>query len=168
MYCQMCAAELQPGLNYCNRCGAAVNSSAITTGGELVAVDIKSPVRTIGVSICLTTLVGLAILFLGLAGLATTSRPLPPDVLIVVSAVGFITLGAIVISLMHLLSRLMQLPTTTTQTRRPAQLKPSETKELPSAQAGAYLPLSSVPGASVTEHTTRTFHPVYKEPPAKG
>jgi len=164
MYCQTCGTEVQPGLNYCNRCGAAVNSAAITTGQELVPVDIKSPIRTIGITICLTTLLGMAILFIGLGGLASWS--LPPDALIAVGAVGFATLAAIVISLLHLLSRFLQLPAAH-QTRRPAQMKQPETKELPSMQAATYLPLSSVPASSVTEHTTRTFHPVYQEPRAK-
>lgn len=126
-------------------------------------MDIKSPVRTLGVTICLTTLLGLAILFIGLAGLA--SWQLSPDVLIVVGVVGFLTLAVTVISLIHLLSRLLQLPPAQ-QSRRPAQLKKSETKELPAAQAGTYLPPSFVPQSSVTDHTTRTFPLIYKEPRA--
>ena len=165
MYCQTCGTEIQTGLNYCNRCGGVVNSS-LALRPEPVLVDIKSPVRTLGATITLTTLLGLSILFFAVGGLASTERPLPSDILGVVSVVGLLMILIIDVMLIRILSRIVQLPVAPalpTQTKRP------ESRELHPPAAQTYMPASTepLPAASVTDHTTRTFHPVYKEPRVK-
>ncbi|HEV7902919.1 MAG TPA: hypothetical protein VGO96_03670, partial [Pyrinomonadaceae bacterium] len=72
MYCQTCAAEIQPGLNYCNRCGAVVNASLTnrTETATPALVDLKSPVRTLGAAVTLTTLIGITIIFVALDGMS--------------------------------------------------------------------------------------------------
>ena len=168
MYCQACAAEIQPGLNYCNRCGAVVNTSLTSRPETAMAlVDLKSPVRTLGTAVTLTTLIGITIIFIALDGMS--GRALPPELLGMMAAAGFFLILVIDVMLIRILSRLVQLPVVApphqVQKQRP------ETRELRPTPAQTYVPSSStdpLPVASVTDHTTRTFHPVYKEPQAKG
>ena len=157
MYCQFCGTECQPGLNYCNRCGAAVSTSQLQKQ-EIAPLDISGPVRIIGVTVCLTTLIGFAILFIGVSGLASWN--VGTDPLMATIMVGLLTILGIDISLIRILSRLIN---TAQGGRRPLLFKKpaSNTSELPPAQ---HAPALHSPGASVTEHTTRTFAPVYKEP----
>lgn len=167
MYCQACAAEIQTGLNYCNRCGAVVNASLSTrTETPAALADLKSPVRTIGAAVTLTTLIGITIIFMALDGMS--ARALPPELLGMMGAAGFFLILVIDVMLIRILSRLVQLPVaapapTQTQFKRP------ETRELHTPQAQTYMPAATdpLPMSSVTDHTTRTFHPVYKEPRAK-
>lgn len=158
MYCQTCGTECQPGLSFCNRCGATVNARQ-----ELAPVDIRSPVRVLGVTICLTTLVGLAILFIGLSGMASWS--VKPEVIGPLGVTGLLVLLGINLSLIRLLSRL--LGTTPQKSRSLPFTKSSATKELyapPPPQYVPTLPATGTPISSVTDHTTRTFAPVYREP----
>ena len=158
MYCPTCGAECQPGLNFCNRCGAAVGG-ALSTRQELVPVDLRSPVRVLGVTIALTTLIGLTILFFGLAGLA--SWQIHADNITAIGIVGLLVLLGIDFSLIRLLSRVLGV----TPQRRQLSLpftKQSATKELYTPPHYAPTLPEGVP--SVTEHTTRTFSPVYREP----
>ncbi len=166
MYCQTCAAEIQPGLNYCNRCGAIVNASLTVRPEPPALVDLKSPVRTIGAAVTLTTLLGITIIFVALDGMS--GRALPPELLGLMGAAGFFLILVIDVMLIRILSRLVQLPVAAPILA--AQLKRPEPKELSHAPAQTYVPASTdpLPVASVTEHTTRTFHPVYKEPRLKG
>jgi hypothetical protein len=169
MYCQTCAAEIQPGLNYCNRCGAVVNASLTNrpeTPAAAVLFDLNSPVRTIGASVTLTTLIGITIIFIALDGMS--GRALPAELLGILGAAGFFLILVIDVLLLRILSRLVQLPVAALapqlHTKRP------EMRELPTPQAQTYMPAATdpLPVSSVTEHTTRTFHPIYKEPQARG
>lgn len=170
MYCQACGTEIQPGLNYCNRCGAVVNSSLSVpaTRPEAMLIDIKSPVRTLGATITLTTLLGLTILFIAVGGLASAERQLPADLLGVVSVVGLLMILIIDVMLIRILSRVVQLPVAAPTLSPPSGR--SESRELHPPAAQTYMPATTDPltVASVTEHTTRTFHPIYKEPRAQG
>ena len=165
MYCQTCAAEIQTGLNYCNRCGAVVNAS-LTPRQELLPADIKGPVRTIGTTITLTTLIGFVILFVGIDGLA--SKPLPHELLGLMGVSGLLLILIIDVLLIRLLSRLIPLPPAAAPTLT-AQLQRPAARELPLPQTQTYMPASTdlLPVSSVTDHTTRTFHPVYQEPRVK-
>lgn len=166
MYCQACATEIQTGLNYCNRCGAVVNASLTARPETPALVDLKNPVRTLGAAVTLTTLVGITIIFLALDGLS--GRALPPELLGMLAAAGFFLILVIDVLLLRILSRLVQLPVAApalqTQAQRP------ESRELRPTPAQTYMPAATdpLPTPSVTDHTTRTFHPIYKEPQAKG
>ncbi|MDQ1611208.1 MAG: hypothetical protein QOG00_1139 [Pyrinomonadaceae bacterium] len=171
MYCQTCGTEIQAGLNYCNRCGAVVNTS-LATRQETGVVDIKSPVRSLAGAITMTTLFGFMILFFALGGLASAERPLPEPLLGILSVIGLLTILVIDVRLIRILSRVVQLPVAAPTL--PAQPKRSESRELNAPpqhqqQAQTYMPATTdpLPVASVTDHTTRTFHPIYKEPRVK-
>jgi len=164
MFCQTCGTEIQTGLNYCNRCGAVVNSS-LAPRTEPMLVDIKSPVRTIGATITLTTLLGLCILFFALGGLASAVRPLPDDLIGVLGVVGLLMILIIDVMLIRILARVVQLPVAAPSKQLP-QAKRTEAKELHAQTTHTYMPASTdplVPVSSVTDHTTRTFHPEYKK-----
>jgi hypothetical protein len=128
-------------------------------------VDLKSPVRTLGAAVTLTTLIGFTIIFIALDGLSR--GPIPPEVLGMMGAAGMFLLLVIDVLLIRILSRLVQLPVAApslqTQPKRP------EARELHTPPAQTYMPAATepLPVSSVTDHTTRTFHPVYKEPRAK-
>ena len=166
MYCQTCATEIQPGLNYCNRCGAVVNASSTTRQETPVLVDLNSPVRTLGAAVTLTTLIGITIIFIALDGMS--GRALPPELLGMLGVAGFFLILVIDVLLLRILSRLVQLPVAAPAP--PVQTKRFEARELHTPPAQTYMPASTdpLPVASVTDHTTRTFHHVYKEPRAKG
>lgn len=171
MYCQTCGTEIQTGLNYCNRCGGVVNSSLPSPANrpETTVVDIKSPVRTLGATITLTTLLGFMILFFALGGLASAERPLPEALLGILSLAGLLTILIIDVMLIRILSRVVQLPVAPAATAPlPAQAERSESRELHARSTQTYMPASTdpLPVPSVTDHTTRTFHPIYKEPRA--
>jgi hypothetical protein len=170
MYCQTCGTEIQTGLNYCNRCGAMVNSSlsSMTTRPETTVIDIKGPVRTLGGAITITTLFGFTILFFSLAGLAGAERPLPEPLLGILSVLGLLIILVIDVMLIRILSRVVQLPVADPALTA-QQPKRSEPRELQTPAAQTYMPASTdplLPIGSVTDHTTRTFHPAYKEPRA--
>ncbi|HEY0101808.1 MAG TPA: hypothetical protein VGB76_22975 [Pyrinomonadaceae bacterium] len=166
MYCQTCAAEIQPGLNYCNRCGGVVNASLASRAETPAAlVDLKSPVRTIGAAVTLTTLIGITIIFVALDGLSRGA--LPPELLGMMGAAGFFLILVIDVLLIRILSRLVQLPVA--PPALPPQSRRPEARELHAPPAQTYMTAATdpLPASSVTDHTTRTFHPVYKEPQAK-
>ena len=167
MYCQTCGTEIQTGLNYCNRCGAAVNSSPAARAETTVA-DLKSPVRTLGGTVTMTTVFGLAILFFALGGLAGAERPLPAPLLGILGVVGLLIILVIDVMLIRILSRLITLPVAPPTLQ--IQSERSEARELNAPRAQAYVPASAdpSPASSVTEHTTRTLHPAYQEPRARG
>ena len=157
MYCPTCGAECQPGLNYCNRCGGAVGTALAKP--EFVPVDLRSPVRVLGVTITLTTLIGLAILFIGLAGLA--SWQMDEGVIVSIGVVGLLVLLGVELSMIRLMSRLLG-AAPEKRFALPFAKTRSQTKELYAPPQ--YAPKLSEGMPSVTEHTTRTFSPAYREP----
>ena len=158
MFCQTCGTECQTGLNFCNRCGSAVNP-AMSVRQEFVPVDLRSPVRTLGVTICLTTLIGLTIIFFGLAGLA--SWHIDEGVIGGVGIVSLLFPLGVELSLIRLMSRLLGAAPEKRRLTLPFT-KQSATKELYAPPQ--YAPTLPEGRPSVTEHTTRTFSPVYREP----
>jgi hypothetical protein len=169
MYCQTCGTEIQTGLNYCNRCGAVVNASLTnrTETPPSALVDLKSPVRTLGAAITLTTLIGFTIIFMALDGLSRGG--LPPELLGMMGAAAMFLLLVIDVLLIRILARLVQLPVAAPAIQIQSQTRRPEARELHTPPAQTYMPAATdpLPMSSVTDHTTRTFHPVYKEPQAK-
>ncbi|MDT7541020.1 MAG: hypothetical protein QOE33_924 [Acidobacteriota bacterium] len=165
MYCQTCAAEIQPGLNYCNRCGGLVNSSMNSPKEVFVPVDLAGPVRWVSITVGLSFLVGLAIIFIALTGLA--SWGFNRDGVMAIGFFGLTTLGCVELSLIKLLSRLLGVAkergTLASVWRKSKELK------TPQAQQQYIPPIAKAytdPLPSVTEHTTRTFAAAYREPRA--
>ena len=161
MYCQTCGAEIQPGLNYCNRCGSLINSAM--THEVVVPVDLTSPVRWVSVTVGVTFLLGLSIIFAAIGGIA--SWGFNKDAVVFIALFGMLTLFGVEISLIRLLSRLLG---ATKERGGLRQLKRRGKKEFAAPQPHYIQPAANyaAPQTSVTDHTTRTFSPAYREPRA--
>src|SRR5438270_311937 len=125
----------------------------------IVAIPLIGAAIGLGFAV-LGTAVGLTILFIGLAGLA--SWGVHPDNITGLGVTGLLVLLGIDFSLIRLLSRVLGVAPQRRQLSLPFT-KNSATKELyaPPQQRMPTLP-EGMP--SVTEHTTRTFTPAYREP----
>ena len=170
MYCQSCGTETQPGLNYCNRCGAQVTSLATAQAERVVFVpsDVTGPVRWLAATICLTMLLGCTILFTAIGFLS--SRGVQADPLVVISGLGLIGIFVIELSLIRMMSRLIfegrgQAQLAAAQKANARELRPaSAAQQL--AQPAPIPNVTTGPMHSVTEHTTRTLAEAYREPRA--
>lgn len=107
MYCQSCGTEIQPGLNYCNRCGAQVTGLATAQDERVVLapLDVTGPVRWLAATICLTMILGFTIFFIGIAALA--GRGVATDPLVIIAGLGLTGIFAVELSLIRMMSRLI-------------------------------------------------------------
>jgi hypothetical protein len=157
MYCPSCGAESALELNYCNRCGANMASS-IAPAREIVPISLTKPAVAIGLTTLLFTLGGFAVLVVGAINLALVLKNPAPIIPLVMF--GMITILVSDIMLIRLLSRIIR---ASLDAKPIAQLPKPAVKDLPRQLNPR---LDSIP--SVTEHTTRTFTPAFKEPPDRG
>lgn len=151
MYCPTCGNEITVELKYCNRCGANLslpqtNLPAITT----VPVSLTAPTVVIG----LTITVGLGIIFSSIARLA--EMHVHPAALTWMLLFGMITLFGCSALLIRFWSKMVGVQ----RTAPSLQKRKKSSEGIPPQQ----LPPRFDPVPSVTEHTTRTFSPVYREP----
>ena len=163
MYCQTCAAEIQPGLNYCNRCGAQVHVAPAPREVVIAPVDLTSPTRWLAATICLTLFIGFGMLLLTLIGLANMGIHGEP--LVAITVFGLFAIFGTEFMLIRMMSRLLL---SAKEEGRFFGSKRAGKKELrpPAPQGFIQPPAYTDPLGSVTEHTTRTFSPTYKEPRA--
>ncbi len=165
MYCQSCGTENQAGLNYCNRCGTQANAATPPLGETAIApvVDLTSPMRWLAATICLTMLIGFGMFILTLVSLANMGVQGEP--LVAITFFGFAAIFGTEFMLIRMMSRLL---TSAKDGGRLVGPKRAGKKELrpPAPQQFIQSPLYTDPLGSVTEHTTRTFSPAYKEPRA--
>jgi hypothetical protein len=164
VYCQSCSAEIQPALNYCNRCGAQV--AALAAQDErvvFVPADVSGPVRWLAATICLTLLIGFTILFTAVGHLA--GRGITGDPLIALIVLGLAGIFTTEFLLIRMMSRLLF---ESGEQARPAAAGKSKPNELRPAAAQRLSPASVTTGPmhSVTDHTTRTLAEAYREPRA--
>ncbi len=162
MYCPSCGNEIGVELKYCNRCGANL-SMPVATVPTMVTVP---PLRLTAPSIVLglTIIFGLSIIFRGAAEFAKVG--LHPAAIAWIVLFSTATLFGCTAMLIRFLTRMftLQRETLTNQSVASQPLRQSFV-ERPTAQQ---LPpgLEAVP--SVTENTTRTFAPIYREPSDRG
>ncbi|MBC7909149.1 MAG: hypothetical protein H7Y30_01530 [Pyrinomonadaceae bacterium] len=148
MYCSICGTEATLEVVYCKRCGNVLNSQ---TAVQPKVINLTGPSWAMAVTI----IAMVASIFGGVVNLA--ERGVSAVALTWMVIVGLGTIVALVAMIFRLLSR------STISGQPPAQqplLKPPVTSELYQARQAA-LP-EGMP--SVTEHTTRTFEPAYREP----
>ena len=150
MYCPSCGSEITVELNYCNRCGA--NLTVPTT-----LASSSPPVKLIGPSIVLAlTIVGaLAIIFSSAIDLL--GRGLHPAALAWIVIFGLATLFGCIAMMIRFWSMIIK-------THRPTISPPKQRQNEISQQQLPQLPPRYETGTSVTENTTRTFAPIYREP----
>jgi len=156
MYCPSCGNEITVELKYCNRCGANLS---LPTTPQVVSV---APVRLAIPSIVLglTIVAGLGIIIAGAGELAR--QGVPPVALVWMVLFAVATLFGCTALLIRFLTKLLTLQREVIATQQPPQ--PS----LNSRAQIQQLPPRLEPVPSVTENTTRTFSPAYKEAADRG
>lgn len=148
MYCSTCGVALAQGLSYCNYCGAKL-SGAGDKGADSPQVRPELLVSAMaGVFI-----LGLAAITV-LMGVMKSVLDLPADRILGFAVIPFL----IMLVLEGVFLRLLFRRKSGTEKAGETVLKGLGTKELDAAQARS-LPEHA---PSVTEHTTRTFDPIYK------
>jgi hypothetical protein len=148
MYCSTCGVAVTQNLSYCNQCGAKLNRGESLVKSSEVKPDmlIRAIVTTFIFGIGMTAvLIGVMKSVLALPAGTILGFMLVPLVLMLILEAVFI----------RLLLRGKQASDETT----PALPKSQITNELDASHAK----LISEPAASVTEHTTRAFDPIYHE-----
>lgn len=154
MFCPSCGAEYAIGLNYCNRCGANLNTTVVEA--ELAPVSLTKPIIVIGLILLTITLGGFAGVIEGATRLGEVFHQNDPVVATIV--MGMFTIMAADFMLLLLLSRLIK-----ASLQRPA-LKKVPKQEAVRQIAAPVAPAGYAPTSSVTDHTTRTLQPAYREP----
>ena len=156
MYCPSCGNEISVELKYCNRCGA----NLATVPESYVSAPVVKPTRLglPSIALGLTITIGIGLIINGAAELA--SRQVHPAAITWMVLFSMATLfGCTALMLRFLLKVLAmnrevyQPPKQIQMAQMPAQMAPSRQQFQPRLE----------PMPSVTEHTTRTFSPAYRE-----
>ena len=153
MYCPSCGSDIPVELKYCNRCGANLSGTALSQPPP-VTTPIRLTVPTIVLGLTVTG--GLAVIFGGASELA--QMQLHPAAITWMVIFSLATLFGCTALLLRFWSKMLALNRETYQPQN--QLRPpAQMPELRPQQ----LPPRFEPMPSVTEHTTRTFSPAYRE-----
>lgn len=156
MYCPTCGNEITVELKYCNRCGANLALPPTNLPTLVTApVSLTAPTVVIG----LTITVGLGIIFGGVTKLA--EMHVHPAAITWIILFSMATLFGCSALLIRFWSRMVGVQR---QTSEPQQyIRPAFERATPQQLPPRF---EGVP--SVTEHTTRTFSPAYREPSERG
>lgn len=147
MYCSSCGVAVPQGLSYCNYCGAKLNRDESVSKPEVRAESLIFGMLAVFVF----GLIAISILM----GVMKNVLGLPVE-----HVLGFALLPFLIMLLLEgVFIRLLLRNVGAKQSRNASLPKDRGTNELDSAKA-AMLPEAM---ASVTEHTTRAFEPVYRE-----
>lgn len=159
MYCPSCGNEITVEVKYCNRCGANLSLTAGGLPAAIVPVKLAVPTIVIG----LTITVGLGIIFEGAAELAKVQ--VHPAAITWMFLFSMLTLFGCSAMLIRFWSKLVGMQRYQTALPQAEQniLRPQGERVMPS-----HLPTRFDQVPSVTEHTTRTFSPIYREPSQRG
>ena len=154
MYCSACGVNVAQGLSYCNYCGAKVveKSNSASKSSEVRPEFLISSMMVLFVFglIAITLLMGMMKQVLGL----------PVERVLGFAALPFLLMLIIEGVCLRLLLRRNR---GTEATGANALLKEQTTKQLDRAEER----LLAEPAPSVTDHTTRTLEPVYRERKSK-
>ena len=157
MYCQSCGTEVTKELNYCNRCGANLNLTTTLPEQPLRPVNLTGPT----IAIALMVIIGLGIIFASIAELARSGVHPAALTWMVIGGLGMITgVAALVVRQWSHLAGAVRPKERPIFPRKKSAEKESAPVQLP--------PMRSEPAHSVTDHTTRTFEPLYREPVERG
>lgn len=159
MYCPSCGNEITVELKYCNRCGANLTTTALQT-----TTVVSQPVKLALPSIVLgaTIVAGLGIIFGGATRFAELGvHPAAIAWIVLFSTATLVACTALMIRFWtKLMSIQREMLVAHPQTQQPPlSVGPSHVQQLPPR-------LEPVP--SVTENTTRTFSPIYRDPSDRG
>lgn len=153
MYCPSCGSEISVELKYCNRCGANLSGTGLSYPALSVApIKLTLPTIVLG----LTVTIGLSIIFNGASELARIQLNAVAIAWMVIFSLA--TLFGCTALLLRFWSKILTLNRETYQP--PNQVRPPVQMPAPAQQL---LTPRLEPMPSVTEHTTRTFSPAYRE-----
>ncbi len=163
MYCQSCGNEISVELKYCNRCGA--NLTVPEAYPMLPAKPVRLGLPTIVLG--LTVTIGLAIIFSNATELA--QMHLHPAAIAWMTIFGLAALFGCTALILRLLLKVLAMNRETYQPQLqlrppvhvPAQMSAPRQQFQPRVESRLEPRLEPLP--SVTENTTRTFSPVYRE-----
>jgi hypothetical protein len=155
MYCSSCGVAVAQSLSYCNYCGEKLNG----VKGEKVIKSPEPKPELLVSAMVVVFVFGLGAITI-LLGVLKTVLDLNVGLILAFALLSFL----IMLSIEGVLVRLLlSRKRGSEETGNAVRLKQQTTRELDAAQARA-LP---EPLPSVTEHTTRTFDPVYNERKSK-
>jgi hypothetical protein len=155
-YCPSCGNEITVELKYCNRCGANLTLPATSAPTAMAPVRLAVPSIVLG----LMVIAGLGIIFGAATDLARNGMHPAAIVWIVLFS------AAMLFGCTGLMIRFFTKMLTMQQRGiPPAPPRPVMSDRQPPMH---HLPPRMEPVPSVTENTTRTFTPVYREPSDRG
>jgi hypothetical protein len=154
MFCSTCGNPLSESLVFCNKCGKRVKDAPQNEPGGpseastnfLIAAMLGIPIAGIGIVI-------------GLISVMKKELDFPNDVILTMAFMGFALLIFAEFGFLYLLVSRTKFRKAKDQDHPPRQLSEAQTKTLAEAQ----FQNMAAPPASVTESTTRSFDPVYRE-----
>jgi hypothetical protein len=150
MYCSTCGGAVAPGLDYCNHCGTRLSGLRTENENRPAELFPDSLIWAI-VSVFIVGLGGT----IGLMAVMKDAHIFEPGVILGLSLLSFVAMLAVESVLVYLL---LSRRHSARDTERKSQIKSSSTRELGVARERAL----AEPPLSVTEHTTRTLEPVYR------
>ena len=156
MYCQSCGNEISVELKYCNRCGAylAIVPESYPAAPIVKPTRLGLPAIVLG----LTITIGFGIIISGATELADRQvHPAAIAWMVIFSMATLFGCTALMIrfwlKVLAMNREVYQPPKQIQMVQMPAQMAPSRQQFQPRLE----------PMPSVTEHTTRTFSPAYRE-----
>jgi len=155
MYCPSCGNEISVELKYCNRCGANLAIVPESYAPVVKPIRLGLPAIVLG----LTITVGMGIIFGGASELA--ARSLNPVAIVWIIIFSLVTLFGCTALMLRFWLKVLAMNRETyqppnqmgTSGQTPAHFPPPRQQFQPRLE----------PMPSVTEHTTRTFSPAYRE-----
>jgi len=153
MYCPSCGNDIAVELKYCNRCGA--NLSLPTAGNSTTVIAPPAKLTVPSIVLGLTIIAGLGIIFAGASQFAVVG--VHPFAIVWMVLFGAATLFGCTALMIRFWTKLLTLQ------RENIQAAPAP-PALVERQPVPHLPPRLEPVPSVTENTTRTFSPIYREP----
>jgi hypothetical protein len=159
MYCPTCGNEITVELKYCNRCGANLSLPMMAPPMAMAPVKLTFPSIVLG----LTILGGLGVIF----GSATefARQHLHPFAIVWMVLFSSAALFGCTALMIRFFTKMLTLP----QGIAPGRPSKNPTNTINDRQPVHHLPPQRMePVPSVTENTTRTFSPVYREPADRG
>lgn len=151
MYCPTCGNEITVELKYCNRCGANLTLTNSNFSVPVAPMKLTMPTLILG----MTIVGGLGIIFAGATELA--QMHVHP------AAITWIVLFSM-LTLFGSTALLLRFWLKTLSLQRPNFNTPQQPKQVATSFVPQQLPPRYEGVPSVTEHTTRTFTPIYREP----
>lgn len=152
MYCPSCGSEIAVELKYCNRCGA--NLSLASAGNSaLMPTPIKLTLPTIVLGLTITG--GLGIIIGGATELARMQ--VHPAAITWMVIFSMATLFGCTALLLRFWSKMLSMNREIQQ--QPHYVRPA----MQTTKEHQQIPPRLEPMPSITEHTTRTFSPAYRE-----